>query len=77
MTAHFVMQGEITLIIAGAQAGGGSPPDTAQLSAVLRQLLQGGESASSAAKLAAAECGVPKKAVYDLAVQLSAEVEQE
>lgn len=66
-------QGEVTLLIRGAQHGGGEPPDKAQLRAALQRLLDAGESASSAAKLAAAECDVPKKAVYDLAVQLAAE----
>lgn len=59
-------------MIGGAQQSS-QPPDEGQLQAVLQRLLQAGESASSAAKLAAAECGVSKRTVYNLAVQLAAE----
>jgi 16S rRNA C1402 (ribose-2'-O) methylase RsmI len=71
-------QGEITLLIGGrSPVSGSGPPDEAHLRATLERLLHAGESASSAAKLAAAECGVAKKAVYDLAVQLAAEQGQQ
>jgi 16S rRNA C1402 (ribose-2'-O) methylase RsmI len=70
----FCGQGEITLLIGGCHpASRSEPPDQAQLQAKLEGLLRAGASASSAAKLAAAEYGVPKRAVYDLAVQLAAE----
>lgn len=67
------VKGEITLMIGGAQQSSSQPPNEGQLQAVLQRLLQAGESASSAAKLAAAECGVSKRTVYNLAVQLAAE----
>lgn len=71
-------QGEITLLIGGCRPVSRSePPDQAQLQAKVEGLLRAGASASSAAKLAAAECGVPKRAVYDLAVQLAAEQGQQ
>ena len=68
------VQGEITLLIGGRRPLSRSEtPDQAQLQTKLEGLLRAGASASSAAKLAATECGVPKRAVYDLAVQLAAE----
>jgi 16S rRNA (cytidine1402-2'-O)-methyltransferase len=55
-------RGEYTLVLAGAAP---PEPDLDSAVAAARELLAAGESRSAAARVAAAEHGVPRRSVYD------------
>jgi 16S rRNA (cytidine1402-2'-O)-methyltransferase len=69
--AHFAqreVRGEVVVVLAGAAEVDPEPPSEAQILAALEQARARGRSNRDAAAEVAAELGLPKRSVYDLAI---------
>lgn len=66
------LRGEVVLVVAGAPAAGREQVGDGELSDALRRRLAGGERTRSAVDGVAADFGVPRRRVYDLALAVRA-----
>lgn len=64
-------------MVEGFQSSGSEQATEEDIAAAIQAHLAAGHSASAAARLVVAQLGVPKRQVYDVAVQLSQELSKD